>query len=129
MTRSVTLLAFAVTVAVLSPARAQGLKAIAPLSGYQCMMLNFSADQMRNSPLTVPVFNGPSETSGKAGLASGIMIVRSPTNVVNGFTEILFFDGRQLWMKANMLEPYKSASNPDAHCTPSMMSNGKPGFG
>ena len=107
----------------------QSLKAVAPLGGYVCMILNLTNDQLRDNSLTVPVFNGPAASSGKAGVASALLIVKSPLHVQNGFAETLFPDGRTVWIEANMLRPYKSESNPDARCTPSMMSDGKPGFG
>ena len=107
----------------------QSLKAVAPLSGYACMILNLTNDQLRDNSVTVPVFNGPSASSGKAGVASALLIVKSPLHLQNGFAETLFPDGRTVWIPANMLRPYKSEGNPNAHCTPSMMSDGKPGFG
>lgn len=110
-------------------ANAQGLHPMSPLQGYSCMMLKLTNEQIRSNSVTVPVYNGPSTASGEAGIASAVLIVKNPLNVQNGFAESLFPDGRTVWIKADYLQPYRSASNPNARCTPSMMSNGKPGFG
>ena len=110
-------------------ASAQGLRAVSPLQGYGCMMLKLTHEQIRSNSVTVPVYNGPSTSSGETGVASVVLIVRTPLNIRNGFAESLFPDGRTVWIGAEWLQPYRSASNPNAHCTPSMMSNGKPGFG
>lgn len=109
--------------------RAQGLKAVRRLPGYACMVLNLSQQQMRDDALHVPVFAEPSPSSSKVGDASAVVIATSPLNVVRGFGEVLFPNGRQGWIEAKMLRPYSSASDPNAHCTPSLMSNGRPGFG
>ena len=71
----------------------------------------------------------PSASSPKVGNAAAVVIATSPLNVVHGFGEVLFPNGRQGWIEAKMLRPYANASNPNAHCTPSLMSNGRPGFG
>ena len=109
--------------------KAEGLHAVRPLAGYACMMLNLSDAQMRDNSLVVPVYAGPSTTSGRVGNASAIVIAKSPLHIVNGFAEMLFPNGATVWIDAKMLRPYHSESNPTAHCTPSLMSNGKPGLG
>ena len=109
--------------------RAQGLKAVRPLPGYACMVLNLTQQQMLDDTLHVPVYAEPSPSSSKVGDAAAVVIATSPLNVVRGFGEVLFPDGRQGWVEAKMLRPYSSASSPGAHCTPSLMSNGRPGFG
>ena len=119
----------AMLTAVSLATNAQGLRPVSPLQGYSCMMLKLTTDQIRSNSVTVPVYNGPSTSSGEAGIASAILIVKSPLNIQNGFAESLFPDGRTVWIKADWLQPYRSASNPNARCTPSMMSNGRPGFG
>jgi hypothetical protein len=93
------------------------------------MILNLTNEQLRDSALTVPVFKAPSQSSGQVGFAAALIIAKSPLHVENGFAEVLFPDGRTVWIAANMLRPYKNESNPSAHCTPSILSNGKPGFG
>ena len=122
----------AILLAIVVPApgaRAQGLKAVRPLPGYACMVLNLTQQQMLDDTLHVPVYAEPAQSSSRIGDASAVVIATSPLNVVPGLGEVLFPDGRQGWIEAKMLRPYSSASNPDAHCTPSLMSNGRPGLG
>ena len=109
--------------------KAEGLHAVRPLAGYACMMLNLTDAQMRDKSLVVPVYAGPSTTGGRVGNASAIVIAKSPLHIVNGFAEMLFPNGATVWIDAKMLRPYHSDNNPNAHCTPSLMSNGKPGLG
>jgi len=109
--------------------KAEGLHAVHPIAGYACMMLNLTDAQMKDNSLVVPVYAGPSTTSGRVGNASAIVIAKSPLHIVNGFAEMLFPNGAAVWIDAKMLRPYHSESNPTAHCTPSLMSNGKPGLG
>jgi hypothetical protein len=110
-------------------AHAQRLQAVRPLPGYACMMLNLSPAQMQDDSVNVPIYAQPSASSPKVGNAAAVVIATSPLNVVHGFGEVLFPNGRQGWIEAKMLRPYANASNPNAHCTPSLMSNGRPGFG
>ena len=107
----------------------QGLTASRPIPGYSCMRLNLSHDQITNRQLNVPVFEKPSSSSSRVGQASATVIVRSPLNIQNGFAEMMFLDGRQAWIAKDMLMPYATAAAPNARCTPSIMSDGKPGFG
>ena len=117
------------TIATGRMVHAQGLQAVRPLPGYACMVLNLTQQQMLDDSLHVPVYAEPNPSSGKVGDASAVVIATSPLNVVRGFGEVLFPDGRQGWVEAKMLRPYSNASNPNARCTPSLMSNGRPGLG
>ena len=117
------------TMAVGHTAAAQGLTAVKPLAGYVCMRLNLTREQMLDNSLSVPVFAHPSSTSPKIGEASATVITKSPMESQNGFAKILFLDGRPAWIPQNLLMPYATAAAPNAHCTPSLMSDGKPGFG
>ena len=116
-------------VAATGSAQAEHLKAVKPLDGYACMDLNLTEAQLRDNSVTVPILSGPSPDAPWGGNASAIVIVRAPLHVVNGYAEILKLDGQPGWIAADKLKPYASVSNPNAHCTPSVMSNGRPGFG
>lgn len=116
-------------VAVSVPVQAQYLTAIKPLAGYACMRLNLPREQLLSPDLDVPVYQEPSTSSPRLGKAAAALIVRSPMIVRDGFAEMLFLDGRVGWVSASVLGPYATPSNPNARCTPSMMSNGRPGFG
>ena len=121
--------ATAVVITSAQAMKAEGLHAVRPLGGYTCMMLNLTDAQMRDNSIVVPVYGGPSTASGRVGNASALVIAKSPLHVVNGFAEMLFPNGATVWVEAKMLRRYHSESNPNAHCTPSLMSNGKPGLG
>ena len=124
------MLAIPAVIAIAGPgARAQGLQAVRPLPGYACMVLNLSQQQMLDNSLHVSVYAEPSPSSPKIGDASAVVIATSPLNVAHGFGEVLFPDGRQGWIEVKMLRPYASANDPNARCTPSLMSNGRPGLG
>jgi hypothetical protein len=108
---------------------AQGLTAVNPIPGYICMRLNLPRDQIVSRSLNIPVYSQPSSSSALIGQASAAMIVKSPIHDENGFAEILFLDGRHAWIQQNLLRPYATPEAPKASCTPSIMSNGRPGFG
>ena len=118
----------AAAVGVPAGAGAQGLTAVRPIPGYTCMRLNLSAEQMMDRNLSVPVLTEPSAQSARIGEASATLIVREPMHVQNGFAEILFLDGRKAWIRRELLRPYATPAAPNARCTPSIMSNGRPGF-
>lgn len=124
------MIAVLLATAVAAPmARAQGLQAVRPLPGYACMVLNLTQQQMLDDSLHVPVYAEPNPSSARVGDASAVVIATAPLHVVRGFGEVLFPDGRQGWVETRMLRPYSSASDPSARCTPSLMSNGRPGLG
>jgi hypothetical protein len=114
---------------VVPAAHSQFLTAVKPIPGYVCMRLNLPRDKIVSRDLDVPIFAEPSLRAPKIGQAAATLIVRSPMRVENGFAEILFLDGRVAWIQKDLLRPYATPEAPDAHCTPSIMSNGRPGFG
>lgn len=122
-------LALGVLAAVSGPAHAEYLTAVRPLPGYVCMRLNLPREQLLSPDLDVPVYQASSTSSPRLGKAAAALIVKSPMVVRDGLAEILFLDGRVGWVTASVLGPYATPSNPNARCTPSMMSNGRPGFG
>ena len=99
---------------------AAGLTAVQPLPGYACMML-----QPPNA--ASPVLQAPSASAPRLGTASATMIVTSPAQTMNGYVKVLHLDGRVGWLDASKLRPWRSASDPSATCTPSIMSDGRPG--
>lgn len=101
--------------------QAQGVRASRPLPGYACMMLS-SPDA---SP---PVLQTPSATAPRIGIASYTVIAADPVQAMNGYIRVLHLDGRQGWIDARQVRPWRSASDPSATCTPSLMSDGRPGF-
>jgi len=105
------------------------LRAVQPLSGYACMMTRLSPAQMRDFGALPRIVDRPSPSGKPIALASAIVFVRSPLHVEKGYAEVLAMTGQTGWLQRDWLQPYHSASDPHAHCTPSLMSNGKPGIG
>ena len=70
----------------------------------------------------------------RADAAMGTMATPScsseaPEHVVDGYLEVLQLNGKPGWIEADMIVPYRSASDPYARCTPSVLSNGRVGTG
>lgn len=118
-----------VSVAMAASASAQRLTAVRPLDGYVCMRLNLPREQMVSHSLNAPIFAQPSSSSQQVSQASTAVITRSPMVIQNGFAEVLTLDGKQGWFPAKMLGQYATPANPNARCTPVLMSDGRPGFG
>jgi len=87
-----------------------------PLPGYQCMMLNITEQQSMDTSFHVWAQAAPSAKAPRVGWVGAVVPVRSPEHTVNGFAEGLFPTGRTVWISANMLRPYKNASDPNARC-------------
>jgi hypothetical protein len=119
------LVAFVIGFAITPVGSAEALRAVSPLPGYTCMVLNLSEQQALDFNAHVPVRAEPSVNAPEVGWAAATVAVRDPLHVVSGFTETLFPTGATVWIASNMLRPYR---DPSAKCVPSLMSNGKPGF-
>ena len=100
-----------------------------PLPGYRCMMLNLSEQQSMDPSMRVPVRAAPSVTAPTVGWAGAVVVVREPVKPVNGFVQILFPDGRPVWIASDVLRPYHSLGDPNAKCVPEILPNGRIGFG
>jgi len=100
-----------------------------PLPGYQCMMLNITEQQSMDPTFHVLVRAQPSASAHVVGTAGSVVIVRVPPKPVNGFLEMLFPDGREVWIAADAVRPYHSLGDPNAKCVPEILSNGRIGFG
>jgi hypothetical protein len=105
-----------------------GLKAVQPLPGYACMSLR-GFDPSWTFAQLPRIVDRPSSSGQTLALASPIVITKTPLHVENGYAEVLALSGQRGWLQRAWLEPYHSVSNPNAHCTPSLMSNGRPGIG
>lgn len=111
-----------------SPAYAEGLRAVRSIPGYICMQLNVSDAALVSPQTEIPIYDQPSATGRKVALASNIMIVEDHP-ATSGFRKILRFNGETGWMDARFLRSWVDKSVPGSPCVPSMMSNGRPGFG
>jgi hypothetical protein len=111
-------------------AHAQEVRAVRTLDGYVCMNLNLPDARMRDPAAPrVPIREAPRANAAVGTLATPIVITKSPEHVVDGFAEVLQLTGKPGWIEAKMIVPYRSASDPFAHCTPSLLSNGRIGTG
>lgn len=123
------LYAFLIATWVPGTVRAEGLHAIRPLPGYVCMQLALTSAQLLDPKVGVPVRENPSRTAPIAGYAATTVIVQSPPQPQEGFLKVLRPSGDPGWIEAGYLKPWSNPYAPNARCVPSMMSNGKPGFG
>jgi len=117
---------------LLSPigfAYGQGLHAVSPMPGYVCMQLTLTPAQLTDPKVGAPVREGPSRSSQILAYAANTMIVQWPQKPADGFLEVVWPGGRSGWMEAGYLRPWRNPFVPSDRCVPSIMSNGKPGFG
>lgn len=110
-------------------AHAEGLRAVRPLPGYVCMQLALTPDQLTSSKVGVPIRKAPSRSAPIAGYAANNVIVQDPPRTEAGFLRVLDPNGDEGWIEAGYLRPWSNPYAPGARCVPSIMSNGKPGFG
>lgn len=110
-------------------AHAQGLQAVRPLPGYVCMQLALSPEQLTDPKVGVPIRAAPSRSAPVAAYAANTMIVVSPQEPTSGYLRVLRVNGEMGWIEAGYLRPWKNPYVPSARCVPSIMSDGKPGFG
>jgi hypothetical protein len=93
------------------------------------MMLNLSEQQSMDPSMRVLVRAAPSMSAPAVGWAGAVVVVREPVTPVNGFVQMLFPDGRQVWIASDVLRPYHSLGDPNAKCVPEILPNGRIGFG
>jgi len=110
------------------PVLSQGLKAVRPLDGYKCMVLNLTEEQMVSSTAGPAIYAEPSRSASVLGNASAIVITADPIRKANGYTAVLTLSGKPGWVESDKLAAYSSVTNPSARCVPSVMSNGRYGF-
>ena len=109
--------------------QAQDLTAVRPLRGYACMQLAITPEQSVDPKVGVPVRDAPSRSASIVSYAASTMIVQEPPQPIGGFLRVLRFTGQEGWIEAHYLRPWVNKFVPTARCVPSIMSNGRPGFG
>lgn len=110
-------------------AYAAGLHAVQPIPGYVCMNLTLTDEEMADPKITVPIRSEPADSAPVAATAAATVFVAKPADASNGYLRVLRLNGKEGWIKADMVKPWSSPNgNPSVTCTPSMMSNGRPGF-
>lgn len=98
------------------------------LPGWQCMSLaSIYGPQGTNAPLA-PVFQGAAVNAPRVGSGSGVIIVRKPLHSTNGRTEMIWPNGKVVWIETDLLVLWHSLSDPHAVCHPALLSNGRYGF-
>ena len=107
----------------------QGIHAVSPLPGYVCMQLTLTPAQLTDPKVGAPVREAPSRSSRIVAYAANTMIVQWPQEPTDGFLKVVWPGGQGGWMEAGYLRPWKNPFVPSDRCVPSIMSNGKPGFG
>lgn len=112
-------------------ASAQALTAVRPIEGYVCMNLKWTGTEaeMWDESKMPSVYAEPSASSKRIGSVGSRAIVASPLHVVNGYAEILHPSGQKAWVEADLLVAYPPARNRSETCVPSIMSNGRIGYG
>ena len=111
-----------------SGAWGQGLRAVKPVPGWQCMKLNLTEQQSMDPSVHVLERRGPSAQSPVGGWAPITVAVPSPAVSNNGFLPVLRPNGQRLWISDRDVVKWASVSDPTARCVPSFMSNGIIGF-
>lgn len=109
-------------------AQAEGLHAIRPLSGYVCMQLALSPEENKDPTRSVPVRDTPSLSVPVSSWAPSLLVVPNPQQPTAGFLQVVFSDGHRGWVRDAALKLWRSPTNPDRRCLPSIMSNGLIGF-
>lgn len=117
-----------IMLALCGRAEADNIHAVRPLTGYVCMQLNLSSDQGGASK-EVPIRETPSVSARVVSYAASTVIVQASQTPVGGFLRVLRFTGEQGWVQASRLRPWSNPYAPSTRCIPSIMSDGKPGFG
>ena len=101
------------------------VRPVKTLSGWQCMSLaSIYGPEGTNAP-RVLVYDGPAPGAPRVGTGAGVIIVPSRLRPANGRVEMLWPNGRKVWIQADELAPWHSLSNPNAVCHPTLLSNGR----
>ncbi len=110
-------------------AMAAGLTAVAPLPDYRCEILDITTAQAHDPAFDIPILTRPDAKASRLTGAAGLVIVHVPEIRVNGYLQVLAFSGEPGWIAASAVRPYAIPGQPGARCVPSLLSNGKVGFG
>ena len=126
--RSSVTLGLALTFGLSDLASAEPVHTVRQLQGYQCMSLATLWNGQGPMPPPVPAYSGPGPSAEKVGIAGGSLIAHEPLAPKDGRVQVLFANGHLLWVDQNQVVPWHAASNPNATCSPALLSNGRYGF-
>lgn len=105
------------------------LTAVKPLPGYKCAILDITDAQAQDPAFSIPILTRPDAKAPVLSGAAGLVIVHAPEVRVNSYLQVLAFSGQQGWIASSAVRPYAIPGRRDARCVPSLMSNGRVGFG
>ena len=103
----------------------QAQNAAKRIPGYRCMMLNITEQQSMDPAFHVSLKSAPSASAPEAGWAGSIVIVHEPVTPENGFLMMLKPNGQTAWIRADEVKAYRPAAEPNTHCIPEVLPNGR----
>lgn len=106
-------------------AHGQGIHAVRKLDGYQCMSLAHVWNGEGPQPAPVIAYAGPAPGAPRVGFVASTAITASPLRVQEGRVSVLWPNGRTVWVGEQELVPFHVVSDPNAVCTPVLLSNGR----
>jgi hypothetical protein len=116
---------------VITTALAQGytpVHVVKELPDWQCMALASAYGSKGTDAPAVPVYASPGADARQVGTGAGVIIVPKEPNPTNGRTEMIWPNGKTVWIDLLQLVKWHSLSDPKAVCHPAFLSNGRYGF-
>jgi hypothetical protein len=107
---------------------AQGVHPVKTLNGFQCMSLAKLWDGKGPQPAPVHVYESARQGAPQVGFAAATVIAPSPLKVESGRIPIIWPNGKTVWINQTDVAPWHVVSDPNATCTPVLLSNGRYGF-
>jgi hypothetical protein len=116
-----------IAAAALAPSvRAEPVHAVRPIAGYVCMRLSVTEAEVLNPRGTgIFILTAPRPDAAHGTTAPGVVFVRQPQELVDGYLKVLQLTGQPGWIAADKVRPFDEMRR----CVPSMMSNGRIGIG
>jgi hypothetical protein len=106
--------------------RAEPVHAVRPIDGYVCMKLNVTETEVLNPRGTgIFILIAPHADAAHGTTAPGVVFVREPQHLVDGYLEVLQLTGQPGWIAADKVRPFEKT----LRCVPSVLSNGRIGIG
>ena len=103
---------------------AVGLKAVRPMPGLACMLLDDHDLAVMNQSQLPPIRSAPSASAQKIGYPTEIVFVKWPLQEQAGYAAMVRLNGQSGWIEADKLQPWHAMNGRPGTCTPSVMSDG-----